>query len=123
MLAASGAFTSSAYHGSANTRPAGVHAGRVELVRPTATAPGAAEVSFSGNRLPLASHHVAAILLTDVRTGLPVSVNYQADTSIANDAAGQISGARLTVPAGTQLPRYIRAYVIVDAFPIRETVL
>ncbi len=123
VLAASGTFTSAAYHGPANRRPAGVRAGRVSLVRPGSGTDGVAQVSLAGTRLPTASHHVAAILLTDARTGDPVSVDYQTDASVVSDPEGRITGVRLTIPAGTQLPARIRAYVIVDGFPLSQTVL
>ena len=52
-----------------------------------------------------------------------VSVNYQTDTSVVGDPEGRITGVRLTIPAGTQLPARIRAYVIVDGFPLSQMVL
>jgi hypothetical protein len=36
------------------------------------------------------------------------------------DRAGAITGVRLTSPRGTALPPNLRAYVIVDAFPIAD---
>ena len=38
----------------------------------------------------------------------------------AADARGNLIGARLTLPAGTQLPARLRAYVIADAFPLES---
>jgi hypothetical protein len=34
------------------------------------------------------------------------------------NADGRISGVRLTLPAGTVVPRRTRAYVLLDAFPL-----
>ncbi|HWE32236.1 MAG TPA: PQQ-binding-like beta-propeller repeat protein [Solirubrobacteraceae bacterium] len=121
VLAASGAFISRGYTGSANRRPAGVAATAVKLVRPTATAAGSAQATFTGRRLPAAGRHVAAILLSDAATGAPVALDYQADTTSRTDAR-RITGVRLTIPAGTRLPARLRAYVIVDAFPIAHAV-
>jgi hypothetical protein len=95
----------------------------VTLVRPTATAPGIAVASLTGTPRPAAAHHVTAILLTDARSGTPVAVNYQTNTSPLTDSAGRITGVRLSIPAATPLPARIRAYVIVDGFPLGETVL
>jgi hypothetical protein len=121
VLAASGAFLSRAYHGAANLRPTGVRAGAVTLVRPTASTDGHADVGFSGRRLPAAAEHVAAILLTDAASGTPVAIDARAHTSLTTNTARGITGVHLNIPRGTQLPSHVRAYVIVDAFPIRQT--
>ena len=121
VLTTSGTFGSTAYHGPANRRPAGVRAGRVTLRRPTATESGSAAVRLTGVGLPQATRHVAAILLTDAATDTPVAVDYRPETSVSTNAAGDIVGVHLTLPAGTRLPDHVRAYVIVDAFPISRT--
>jgi outer membrane protein assembly factor BamB len=121
VLAASGTFESAAYHGSANRRPAGVHASSVTLTRPTATTSGSATVTLGGARLPNPSRHVAAILLTNAATDTPVQVDYRPETSESTNAGGAIDGVHLTLPAGTRLPNHVRAYVIVDAFAISRT--
>jgi hypothetical protein len=121
VLAASGAFLSRAYNGPANRRPAGVRAGPVTLVRPTAGSGGHADVGLSGPRLPAAAQHVAAILLTDAATGAPVAIDARANTSLTTNGARRITGVHLNIPGGTQLPSHIRSYVIVDAFPIGQT--
>ena len=123
VLAASGSFISTAYHGKANARPAGTHAGRVLISRPTATAAGVARVRLRGRGLPSIRHHVAAILLADAGTYAPVTLDYQANTSLSATAGGNIDGVRLTIPRGTRLPRRLRAYVIVDSFPLSASVL
>lgn len=122
VLAASGAFISDGYKGSANRRPTGLVATAVKLARPTATAAGSAQATFTGTHLPAAGRHVAAILLTNAATGAPVAVDYQADTTMRTDGAGKLTGVRLTIPAGTRLPVKVCAYVIVDAFPIAHAV-
>jgi outer membrane protein assembly factor BamB len=121
VLATSGTFLGSAYRGTANVRPAGVRAGAVTLVRPTARHAGLASVRLSGASLPSSAHHVAAILLTDAATDVPIALDYQAATSLRINAGGAITGVGLTIPAGTKLPRRILAYVILDAFPIGRT--
>jgi outer membrane protein assembly factor BamB len=118
VLAASGTFISSAYHGPASTRPARVSARPVTLVRPTAAADGLASVRLTGPSLPSRAHHVAAILLTDAATDAPVAIDYRSSTSLRTGAAGQITGVLVTIPRGTRLPPRLHAYVIVDAFPI-----
>jgi outer membrane protein assembly factor BamB len=123
VLAASGSFETTAYHGSANIRPAGVHAGRLVISRPTATAAGVARVRLTGPGLPSIRHHVAAILLADAGSYAPVSVDYQANTSLTANAGGRIDGVHLTIPRATRLSRRVRAYVIVDSFPVSETLV
>jgi outer membrane protein assembly factor BamB len=122
VLPVSGTFISTGYRGSANARPAHVRAGPVRLLRPTATRDGRAEVTLTG-RLPQAGRHVAAILLTDAASGAPIPIDYRSDASLTVDRAGKITGVRLTIPRGTGLPPRVRAYVILDAFPVTDTVL
>jgi outer membrane protein assembly factor BamB len=123
VLATSGTFLSAAYRGRASVRPVDLRAGRVSLVPPTATIAGRAAVRLDGTRLPAAARHVAAILLTDARTGTPVALDYRTDTTLETNSAGRITGVRLAIPPGTQLPSDVRAYVIVDAFPISQALL
>jgi hypothetical protein len=121
VLGASGTFISNAYRGPASVRPAGVRAGRVALLRPTASSDGEATVALSGRGLPAAAHHVAAILLTDAASGTPIALDYRPNTRLRTNRLGRISGVQLTIPGGTALPARIRAYVILDAFPIGQT--
>ena len=123
VLAASGTFLSNAYGGSANVRPPGLRVGSVRLVAPTAGSAGSVEAKLIGPILVSAASHVAAILLTDAATGAPVSVDYRGQTATLLDARGRIVGARLRLGAGTRLPQHLRAYVIVDAFPVGSRVL
>ena len=88
------------------------------LVRPSATSDGGVTARLAGPRLPAAAHHVAAILLTDAATGKPISIDYRSQTSVRRDAAGRIAAIHVAIPRATSLPRRIRAYVVVDAFPI-----
>lgn len=121
LLAASGTFLSSAYAGPASARPAGLRLGAVRLTRPSAGAPGTITARLVGTR-PRAGKHVAAILLTDARTGSPVGLDYHSLIHLIV-AGHRISGARLTLPAGIRLPARIRAYVMVDAFPVGARVV
>jgi outer membrane protein assembly factor BamB len=120
VLAASGTFISGAYHGSATSRPAGVTAGPIAIRHPTATVAGAAAAALRGPRLPLASAHVASILLTDASTGTPVPIDYRHETSLQTDRAGRIVGVDVTIAPGTALPARIRATVLLDAFPLAQ---
>ena len=123
VLATSGTFLSTGYHGSASARPAGVRVGRMTLARPTATADGSIDAELSGSRLPAAARHVAAILLTGASSGKPVALDYKPGTSPATDSAGRITSVHLTIPRGTVLPQRVRAYVMVDAFPLANRLL
>jgi outer membrane protein assembly factor BamB len=121
-LVSSGTFITDAYdrRGEANRRPRGLRVESVDLERPSAGAAGAAEATFSlagGARYP-ASRHVASILLTDAATGEPLNLDYKALTSTTADAEGNLSGARVEIPAGTELPARVRLYVIADVYPL-----
>ena len=122
VLAASGTLIAGPYTGPAASRPSGVRVRTISIVRPTAARAGSINASLRGSGLPLARHHVASILLSSA-TGLePVSLDYKADTRVSV-AGGRITGVRVTLPAGTTMPSRVRAYVIVDAFPVASGVL
>ncbi len=122
VLAASGTFLSSAYQGPADRRPAGLHLASLRLRAPTGTGPGSADARLAG-RLPLAAHHVAAVLLTDAASGTPVAIDYHSQSSLVRGSGGTIAGVHVTIPAGTSLPARVRAYMIVDAFPLASRLL
>jgi hypothetical protein len=80
-------------------------------------------VALTGSGLPSASHHVAAILLTNAESNTPVALDYRPNTTVQTNGVGDIAAIRLTIPPGTQLPAQIRAYVILDAFPIARSTI
>ena len=123
VLAASGTFLSSAFRGAANTRPPGVRIASIRLRRPAAGSVGSVEATLGGRGLASAARHVAAVLLTDARSGAPIDIDYRGQTSVTVDGRGRILGVRLRLAAGTRLPHRLRAYVIVDAFPLGSRVL
>ena len=63
------------------------------------------------------------MLLTNARSGAPIDIDYRGQTSVSVDGRGRILGVRLRLAAGTRLPQRLRAYVIVDAFPLGSRVL
>jgi outer membrane protein assembly factor BamB len=118
VLAASGTLMSAAYRGAGAARHAGVRIASVGVAR------GAAVVArLAGPGRPSAARHVAAVLLTDARTGQPVSTDYSSQTSVVTDAHGRMASVRLALPRGIRLPARLRAYVIIDAFPIGSRVI
>ena len=125
-LASYGTFLSDGYDGGgANAKPKGVSAGGVELTAPTATEDGAAVASLRlrrGTRYRAAGHLVS-ILLVDDATLAPVSLDYRTLTEQVVDGEGNVVGARLRIPAGTQLPASVRAYTIADVYPLASTQL
>jgi hypothetical protein len=123
ILAASGTFESAAYRGPAVMRPAGVRVGPVAWAAPTATRAGSITARLAGRGLPTAARHVAAILLTDAATGGPLAVQPRSATTVMVNRAGRIVGVRLHLPRGTVAPARMRAYVIVDAFPLASVML
>jgi outer membrane protein assembly factor BamB len=122
ILAASGTLISRRYDGAANVRPAGVRVRSLRLLAPTSAAPGRVDARLSGPGLPAAARHVAAILLTDAATGTPIMLDYRAETSVSADHQGRIAAVHLSLPAQTRLPAKVRAYVILDSFPVAARV-
>jgi hypothetical protein len=123
VLAASGTFLSRGYFGPAAARPAGLRRGTVALIRPTDVVPGSVSARLTGPGLPSASGHLVGLLLTDAATGVPVAIDYHALRSESVDRSGRITAVRLALPAGLRLPAHVRAYVLVDAFPLGSRVL
>jgi hypothetical protein len=125
-LVSSGTFITDRYdrRGSANRRPGGLRVDSIELERPTASAAGVAEASFSlrgGARYP-ARRHVASILLADAATGEPLTFDYKRLTSTSADGDGDLAGVRVEIPPGTALPERVKLYVIADVFPLADAV-
>jgi outer membrane protein assembly factor BamB len=125
ILAASGTLLTGAYGShAANRRPAGVRLASLQLTRPGPGAPGSAVATLAlarGKRYP-ASKHVGSILLTGPG-GEVVPLDYRNATSAVTDSRGDLRRIQLTVPAGTQLPSPLRAYAIVDVFPLGSRVV
>ena len=120
-LASYGTFLSHGYdRGGANVRPQGVHAGDVTLRAPTAIADGEAIARLELDRGARfrSGKHLASILLVDADTATPVSLDYRSLTTPVTDERGDIREVRLRIPAGTQLPARLQAYVIADVFPL-----
>jgi outer membrane protein assembly factor BamB len=121
-LPVSGTFITKRYdrRGPANRRPRGVHVKGVSLRRPTGAEAGSVTARLAlarGARFPAGSH-AGGLLLTDSATGKVVSLDYKKALSQRIDRRGDIREVRLRIPAGTELPTRIRAYVIADVFPL-----
>jgi hypothetical protein len=121
-LETSGTYLTSGYRrrGPANRRPPGVSLRSLTLRRPSAGEEGAADARLrlaAGARYPARSH-VVGIVLTDAAGGEPVSLDYRRQTASVRGPRGALLGAHLTIPAGTELPERVRAYVVTDVFPL-----
>lgn len=125
-LVAGGTFVTKPYGGrAANVRPRGVSVSKLDLARPTATQDGSATAVLKlarGVRYRARSHAVH-ILLTDAGTGAVVPVTYRKNTTVTKDARGNVASVRLALPAGTDVPASVRAYVVTDVYPLFVQVL
>jgi outer membrane protein assembly factor BamB len=124
-LAASGTLLTGAYGShAANRRPHGVRLASLQLTPPAPNAAGTALATLAlarGTRYP-ANKHAGSILLTGPG-GEVVPLDYRHATSHMTDSRGDLRAIQLTIPAGTQLPRPVRAYAILDVFPLGSRVL
>jgi hypothetical protein len=121
-LAASGTYLTDRYgaRGGASTRPRGVSAGPVSVTPPGAATDGEARVEIdvaAGTRYR-ARRHLVSILLLDAATGVPVAINYAKETRMETEPDGNVAGARVRIPAGTEMPANLEAVVMADAFPL-----
>lgn len=71
--------------------------------------------SVSGSSLKVAEHSLG-ILLVDVSTGRPVSLDYGLATTRNAGGDGSVSGVRLDT-TGVTLPSAMRVYLMVDTYP------
>ena len=125
-LISNGTFLTGPYSpkATANLRPRGLNVASLNYSPPSAAADGsvvaslalARGVSYSGHS------HVVSIVLTDAASGAPVGINYRADTTSALDSHGNVKQVTLRIPAGTQMPSSLRAYVVSDVFPLSSRV-
>ena len=124
-LAASGTLLTGAYGShAANRRPAGVRLASLQLTPPGPSAEGTVTATLTlarGKRYP-ANKHVGSILLTGPG-GEVVPLDYRNATRPLTDSKGNVRAIQLTIPAGTQLPSPVRAYAILDVFPLGSRVL
>ncbi len=75
---------------------------------------GHLEARLAGSALRPARHNLA-VLAVDAATGAPLALDYSYGTERETDGAGRVT--RVTVPLGARVPRRIRAYLMVDAYP------
>jgi hypothetical protein len=126
-LETSGTYLTSHYRpgGAANVRPRGVSLRSLAYEPPGAGSDGGVVARLKlarGARYPARSH-VVGVLLVDPATGDPLVLDYRKRTASLRDRRGNLVGARLTIPAGTQVPDRVRAYVITDVFPLASRML
>jgi hypothetical protein len=116
-LAASGTFLSERYdkRGSANRRPRGLRVTDVKMDGSSVVASFALRGRGARYR---AADHIASVVLVDADSGRPVPIDYVKSTTVEADGAGNLRSARVAIPAGTQLPEHLRAYVVTDAYPL-----
>ncbi len=119
-LLVGGTYVTRPYDGAANLAPVGITTQQVTLQAPSGSQPGKATASFrldSGKTYPIAQHR-AGILLVDPATLEIVFMDYHANLSTQADASGNLASVELNIPAGTQLPAQLRAYVLLDVYPV-----
>jgi outer membrane protein assembly factor BamB len=121
----SGTYTTHPYPADspANRRPAGISAGEVTFTSPDQKNPGRVRAAFKlapGASYPLAEH-LPALLLVDADTGRPVSLDYRLLLKPESDSQGSLASITLTIPAGTKLPAHLRAYLILDVYPLASS--
>ena len=125
-LETTGTYLTAGYgrRGAANRRPTGVSLRSLSLERPSAESDGSAvaRLRLAPGARYLARAHVVGIVLVDTATGDPVTLDYKKQTTSLLDRRGNLVGARLTIPSGTDLPPRVRAYAITDVFPLASRV-
>ncbi|MBN2503703.1 MAG: PQQ-like beta-propeller repeat protein [Anaerolineales bacterium] len=107
-------------NGPANQRPRGVQVEQVDFARPIGGRDGevVAKITLeAGASYPIDAHR-GAILLVDVAKNEAVYLDYHKRLNVGSDAQGNLSEIRLTIPGDTRLPEKLKAFVILDVFPL-----
>ena len=108
--------------GPANKAPAGVQVTDIQYQAPDASKDGFVSADF--NETPsttyLLKDHKPAILMVDTVSSEAVFMDYHALLTAQAGISGNLSKVTLRLPAGTALPKNLRAYVILDVFPLAE---
>jgi hypothetical protein len=104
----------------ANRHPAGIDVTKLNFTAPEAGKDGevTARFGFRSGVQYLVSDHNVGILLVDADQTTPVFLDYHALLSTTADKLGNLVTVTLKLPAGTQLPAHLRAYVMLDVFPV-----
>ena len=123
-LLVAGTYITRAYPdaGPANKAPAGVQVTDILYQAPAASKDGSITAHFSlaqGTNY-LLKDHKPAILLIDTASSEAVFMDYHALLSAQADSSGNLSEVSLRLPAGTTLPKNMRAYIILDVFPLAD---
>jgi hypothetical protein len=77
--------------------------------------------TLSGTALRL-TDHVAALLLVDDASGLPVALDYGLDTMRTADAGGLLASVQLPF-RGKPVPSKVRVYLMIDVSQVASTTL
>ncbi|MGF1506597.1 MAG: PQQ-binding-like beta-propeller repeat protein [Anaerolineae bacterium] len=106
------------YEGPANQQPEGLTVTDLSFTPPTGSEDGYAEVVFASERPFSASDRRPALLLIDAAETQAVYIDYHNNLTTLTNPDGDITGVRLTIPAGTQLPSDLEIIVILDVYPV-----
>ena len=110
-----GTFLGQTVASPATRRVAGLGVGPVTVTPGTETIVSAPITLAAGLNYKASEHFVSILLLAP--DGNPVGIDYLKATTTTTDPAGNITGVKVTVPAGTTLPTGTEAVVMTDAFP------
>ncbi|MEZ5073777.1 MAG: PQQ-binding-like beta-propeller repeat protein [Solirubrobacterales bacterium] len=118
-LISSGTYLTSAYRGPASRRPRGVRIDSVQMEPPGPATDGSVRVRLDlrpGTHFA-ASRHSADVMLVDAADSRPLPLDYNGLTKLRR-SNGSITGIDLRLPAGTELPDRLEAWVIANVFPL-----
>ena len=109
----------------ASKRPAAIQFDQIRYLPGQNGQNGTVTATFKlsqGSSYPL-NQHIASILITDADAGTAVNLDYRLNLSSQADANGNLASVTLNLPAATRLPARIKAYVILDVFPISQQMI
>lgn len=107
--------------GTANKKPAGVQVEAVDFDKQAGTIVAKIRVD-DGHAYPV-DQHIGAIVLVDVEKSEVVTLDYHKNLTQTGDEAGDLRQIELALPKGTRLPAQVSAFVMLDVFPVYETML
>ena len=123
----SGTFITRPYPagGSANKRPAAIETSTVQYLPAQNNQNARVTATFKlsqGSDYPL-NQHIASILLSDADAQTAVNLDYHTSLASQADANGNLESVTLTIPPSVVLPVHMKAYIILDVFPISQQLI
>jgi hypothetical protein len=121
----SGTYVTRPYEGTASHVPEGISVDEIKLNPPDEKGDSIVTCKFKlveGASYRLVEHR-PGLVLVDNQKNEAIYMNYYANLKAQPDSAGNLHVVTLAIPGSVKLPRDIRVYVMLDAFPVYQATI